>query len=160
MNSNPFYISEQERLDLKKMMLKAGDEYEDNTANIRKIKHSERILADVCKIQKVKKSYTQDHWEEEAKKEAPFLESTYSDIYHKLLKDEIDVAILGKFIKVLNMIENQELDQQEGSVIVGKILKELYVDSAVKHADHLDEQYSKPTPHTGKSISWKEWAKR
>jgi hypothetical protein len=42
-------------------------------------------------------------------------------------------------VRVLEMIEDGKVDQSEGSVIVGKFLKELYVDSALRRADNLDK---------------------
>ena len=52
------------------------------------------------------------------------------------------------------------MDQHEGSVMVGKLLKEVYVDSALRRADNLDKQYEseeKPTLYDGKQISWKSY---
>ena len=59
------------------------------------------------------------------------------DIYNKIRKDEIDMTILLKFLDVLKKIEDNELDQHEGSFEVGKLLKELYVDSALRKAEKL-----------------------
>jgi hypothetical protein len=38
------------------------------------------------------------------------------------------------------------LDQHEGSFIVGTILKELYIDSALKRGDKLDNEYADSKP--------------
>jgi len=67
-----------------------------------------------------------------------------------------------RIIQVLKMIEDGEVDQNEGSVIVGKFLKELYIDSALRRADHLDQEHANdgetpiPAPEP-KPISWKEY---
>ena len=57
---------------------------------------------------------------------------------------------------VLKLIEDGQIDQQDGSVRVGRLLKELYLDSAVKRADALDkEREGENEPvNDGKSISW------
>jgi hypothetical protein len=43
--------------------------------------------------------------------------------------------------------------------MVGRILKELYVDSAIKRADALDREHgtARPERDEGKKISWKEF---
>jgi len=45
--------------------------------------------------------------------------------------------------------------------MMGKILKELYVDSATKRMDNLDAKYDadKPVLDEGKKVSWKEFKK-
>jgi hypothetical protein len=62
-------------------------------------------------------------------------------------------------LNVLERIENGELDQHEGSFIVGTILKELYIDSALKRGEKLDNEYAdtKPKQVEPKNISWKLW---
>ena len=39
-----------------------------------------------------------------------------------------------------------KVDQHEGSVLVGKLLKELYVDSALRRSENLDKEYGSTTP--------------
>ena len=68
----------------------------------------------------------------------PFLYKSYTDIYNKVRKDEIDLNLLNRFLNVLQQIENGEVDQHEGSFIVGTILKEIYIDSALRKSDKLD----------------------
>ena len=62
------------------------------------------------------------------------------------------------------MIEDGQLDQHEGSFEVGKLLKQIYVDSALRKSEHLDEQHTasekRKTAHTQaavKNISWKQY---
>ena len=45
--------------------------------------------------------------------------------------------------------------------MVGKILKELYVDSATKHLDKVDKEREAEsvTPSTGISVSWRDFKK-
>jgi hypothetical protein len=64
-----------------------------------------------------------------------------NDFFDKVIKDEIDLRIMTRLLIVLKLIEDEKVDQHEGSVMVGKILKERYLDSAVKRADTLDKEH-------------------
>jgi hypothetical protein len=75
------------------------------------------------------------------RKEAAFLFNNYTDIFNKLVKDELDLLIMTKFLTILKLIEDNKIDQNEGSVMIGKILKELYIDSATKRMENLDKEY-------------------
>jgi hypothetical protein len=92
-----------------------------------------------------------------------FLFNTYTDIFNKVKKDEIDLTILGQLLGVLKMIEDGKVGQHEASVEVGTLLKQIYIDSALKKSDKLDKQHSSsassgtadlPPP---KKISWKQY---
>ena len=82
------------------------------------------------------------------------------DIFNKVYNDEIDLLIMTKLLSVLKLIEDKQVDQHEGSVLVGKLLKELYIDSALKRSDKLDKETKNDDfnlkPDT-KPISWKEY---
>jgi hypothetical protein len=99
--------------------------------------------------------------QEECVAECNFLFTYYTDIYNKVRKDEIDLQILNKFLDVLKQIEDGELDQHEGSFLVGSILKELYIDSALKKAEKLDSQEgpAQEPKKAEKNISWKQFKK-
>ena len=66
---------------------------------------------------------------------------------------------MDQFLCVLERIENGELDQHQGSFVVGTILKELYIDSALKRGEKLDKEYAdtKIKPVEPKKISWKQF---
>jgi len=156
-------INNNERLNLKKLV----DEMdcEDNTENIRKLKHSVLIRNDIRKIENLKTKHTElkksnpDEFMNLCQCECQFLFNNYTDIFHKVVKDELDLTIMTKLLTVLKMIEDGKVGQHEGSVLVGKILKELYIDSAVKRADNIDKEYEsmKVVPIEGKKISWQEF---
>jgi hypothetical protein len=57
------------------------------------------------------------------------------------------------------MIEDGEADQHEGSAMVGKILKEMYIDSAVRHGDNLDKEHEgeKIKKEEGKRLNWRQY---
>lgn len=154
-----------ERLNLKRLI----DEMDadNNTENIRKLKHSVLIRDDVRKIENLKtknallKSTEPEKFKELCEAECTFLFNNYTDIFNKLIKDELDLTIMTKLLTVLKLIEDSKVDQHEGSVMVGKILKELYIDSATKRTDNIDKEYEsqKIKPLEGKKISWSEYKK-
>lgn len=155
-------MDDQQRLQLQNM-IKANN-VEDQTDFIRSLKHSQIIRNEVNNLILVKAKYRGDDAKihEEGVNECNFLFTYYTDIYNKVRKDEIDIHILNKFLDVLKKIEDGEMDQHEGSFLVGSILKELYIDSALRKAEKLDangeprEEPKKPE----KDISWKQFKKR
>lgn len=159
-------LSESERLNLKRLI--NDSECEDNTEHIRKVKHSVLIRNDVRTLDTLKntdselKSSNLDKFIEKCKLETPFLYNNYTDIFNKMVNDELDLTIMTKLLVVLKLIEDEKVDQHEGSVMVGKVLKELYVDSATKRMDNLDAKYEadKPVPIEGRKVSWREFKNR
>ena len=155
-------LSNDERLNLKKMINES--ECGDNTDNIRRLKHSILMRNDIRKLdtlKNTKNNMNDDEFVESCKNECKFLYTNYTDIFNKLVKDELDLTIMTKLLTVLKLIEDSKVDQHEGSVMVGKILKELYVDSATKHLDKVDKEREaeKVQPLEAKPISWSEFKK-
>jgi hypothetical protein len=83
----------------------------------------------------------------------------YTDIFNKIKKDEIDLQILFQFLDVLQKIENGLLDQHEGSFEIGTLLKKIYIDSALKKADKLNESSPEPIKNAGIPLSWAQFKK-
>ena len=156
-------LSDNERLNLKKLVTEM--EGEDNTSNIRKVKHSVPMRDDVRRLNNLKISQAElrknspDEFKTLCQTTCRFLYDNYTDIFNKLLDDELDLTIMTKLLTVLKLIEDGKTDQHEGSVMVGKLLKELYVDSATKRLENLDKQHEgeRVDPSVGKSISWREY---
>jgi hypothetical protein len=71
------------------------------------------------------------------------------------------MTILFEFLDVLAKIEEGNLDQHEGSFVVGTLLKKLYIDSAIKKSNKLDAQYEQEKEEKVEpiEISWKSWKK-
>ena len=150
------------RLQLHKM-IKANN-VEDQTELIRELKHSHLLQNDINALILLKAKYRNqpELINEKAINECNFLFKYYTDIYNKIRKDEIDLTILNKFLNVLQRIENGDLDQHEGSFLVGTLLKEIYVDSALRKADKLNEEHEKNNPKEelvgpAVDISWKQY---
>ena len=157
-----FKIDDETRLNFDKMLKESGAS--DNTSKIRNLKHSDKIREQVTLMMEIKKKYpnlkrqTKDKMIES---KCMWLWKNYMNIYNKLKKDELNLSILHNFLAVLKQIENGELDQHEGSVKIGKILKELYVDSAVqqeKKREAKDKRKRKKRNNV-KKISWAEYKK-
>ena len=156
-------ITNQERLNLKKLINET--ECDDNTEYIRKIKHSDKIRADMHVLEQLKveqdglRKSSPEEFVDLARNTCSFLFTNYTDIFNKMIKDEINVEIMERLLLILKMIEDNKVDQHEGSVYVGRILNELYLDSAVKHADKLDKngEEEKVEPVQGRAISWTEY---
>lgn len=158
-------ITPEERLNLKKLINET--ECEDNTATIRKLKHSVLIRDDIRRMERLKKEHAQlrktDHEQffNIVHEECRFLFDNYMDIFTRCMKDEVDITIMSKLLIVLKLIEDDKLDQHDGSVMVGRYLKDLYLDSAVKRADNMDKENAhltaKVIPVSGKPVSWREY---
>lgn len=124
----------------------------DNTEKIRKLKHSERIRQDVFTMQKMKGSVKREEipkMEEWFKQNCSFLYENYRLIFNRLLSGELNVQLLFTFLDCLKRVEDGELEQQEASFEIGKILKQLYVDPKIEN--------DKKEYNTGKNISWNEF---
>jgi hypothetical protein len=153
-------MDEKQRLQLSNM-IKANN-VEDQTELIRKLKHSQILRNEINNMILLKAKYRGDDEKihNESVSECNFLFTYYTDIFNKVRKDEIDINILNKFLDILKRIEDGELDQHEGSFAVGTILKELYIDSALKKAEKLDELTEKDRVEPKKAeieISWKQF---
>ena len=136
----------------------------DYTESIRELKHSHLIREQCEKLIMLKNQFNGDdekiHYE--AINECNFLYTYYTDIYNKLRKDELDLTILKRLLDVLEKIEQGDLDQHEASFEVGTILKQLYVDSALKKADKINQQEENKVAKEQKAtrnITWKQFKK-
>ena len=114
-------LSPDERLNLQKMVNEMGSV--DNTSHIRKVKHSVMLRDEIRKLDTFKKKHAPtDHSEsamaaflEECRNETPFLYNNYMDIFHRLVKDELDLEIMTKLLIVLKLIEDEKVDQNEAT---------------------------------------------
>lgn len=129
-------LNDSERLNLDKMI----KEYDadDNTSKIRELKHSKQIRDNVERLVNLKKKYNRmrltdkNKFEKLAVSHCNFLFNNYTNIFNRLIKDEMNIQILYKFIEKLSEVEEGITDQHTASVEIGKILKELYIDSALR----------------------------
>ena len=137
-------LSNDQKLHLQKMMNE--NNIEDNTNNIKKMKHSNLIRTDVNHLVFIKNKYNElekenpEEFDNICTRECSFLFNNYTDIFNKIKKDIIDLNILDYFLKTLKKIEDGELDQNEGSYLVGELLKKIYVDSALRREKKIEDK--------------------
>jgi hypothetical protein len=123
-------------------------ETEETTEKIRELKHSKRIHECLKHIVEAMRKYpriykdNRKHFETLIAKQTNFLFTTYPEIYHRMLDNEINMNIMQQFLYMLSRIENGELDQHEASYNIGKLLKELYIDT--KLDEMTSTNYKKP----------------
>ena len=74
------------------------------------------------------------------------------------MKDELNIQMLYVFLEKLKDIEDQKLDQNEASVEVGQLLKNMYIDSALQRSKKLEAKEKKMKQPKEKraahNISW------
>ena len=163
-----YEMSDGDRLKLQQM-IKTND-VENNTEVIRNIKHSSIIRQNVEILESLKTKYSEmykndfSQFDNIAVDQCNFLFMNYTDIYNKLIKNELSLEVLYNFLNALEMIEKGEVDQHEASVKVGSYLKELYIDSALKKEKKLDDKLkvnqasvSEETPEEPINVSWREY---
>ncbi len=149
-----------QRLHLQKMI--SANNVEDTTDLIRELKHSHVLRDNVNNLIMLKAKH-QDNPEKvhlEGMVECSFLFTYYTDIYNKIRKDEIDLKILFKAFDVLRDIEDGKIDQNDGAFAFGTLLKQIYVDSALKKAEKLNaESGEKELEYKGPqvNISWSQY---
>lgn len=152
--------------DNQKIMLKKliqDNDIEDQTENIRSLKHSSLIKEDIVKFNILKQKNLEifkndpDAFHVLLQSECNFLFTNYTDIYHKIRKDVLDLNMFGYFLQVLEQIEKGELDQHTASFKIGTLLKDIYIDSAMREGDLLDKKNAEPEKNKGKNFSWKQY---
>lgn len=134
---------------------------EDITGSIREKKHSDMIKRDVDRMVELKRLHNMtnsptDEEENLLVAGCSFLYSNYTDIFIKIKKDEIDLKMFDYFLTILKRIEDGEYDQHTGAYEVGKVLKNIYIDSAMRMEQHANELESNnaPPPPDFIDISW------
>lgn len=155
-----------ERLQLDKMIKE--NNVKDYTEEIRKKKHSKFLREELVKFTDFKnknrklKETNPDEYERLLISRCQFLFNYYTDIFNRLRKDELNLTIFNEFIDILERIETSELDQHEGSFEVGKLLKKIYIDSALRKANKLDKEHEEEATiiKEPKNISWAEFKKK
>jgi Glu-tRNA(Gln) amidotransferase subunit E-like FAD-binding protein len=153
-------MDSKDRLNLKKLITEYKPE--ETTNKIRDLKHSMKIKNDVETIILTKRKYSKlkkETVEQMCSNKASFLFNTYYNIYNRLMKDQLNLEILGRLIMVLKSIEEGKYDQHEASTIVGQILKEMYIDSALRGENTKSKSGKVERKRKGKNVSWNDFKK-
>ena len=152
-------IDEKTRLNLQRMM-KENDVAE-TTDRIRELKHSKLIRQDVKHMRELKKKYTRlshEQFRQIATTQCNFLFDNYTNIFNRLLSDELDYNIMHQFIDVLEEIETGKIDQHEGSYQIGLVLKKLFIDSALKREERFNDDGKKVSfTKAVNKVSWEQF---
>jgi hypothetical protein len=153
-----------DRLNLNKMI--DANNVQDCTNEIRDKKHSKLIREDVTRLISLKQKYSRlsqsnpDQFDTMCVSQCNFLFNHYMDIFNKVKKDEINIQILYNFLDILQQIEEGRLDQHAGAFEVGKLLKTMYIDSALIKAERIDKKTGEKTTVAKpieKKITWAEY---
>ena len=97
-------------------------------------------------------------FDELLRKECSFLYNNYTDIFNKLKNEEINVQLLLLFVQKLAAIENGESNQHSASYEIGQILKQIYIDSALKRTEKNEQNViEKIQKEPAINISWKQF---
>ena len=164
MNNN--ILSDEQKQNLNNMIQQ--NNVDDNTENIRIKKHSDLIRNDIKEFMSLKKKYERlsqtnpKQFDMITSKQCSFLFNNYTNIYNKLIKNTLNLEIMDKFLVTLKKIENNEIDQHEGSYIVGEYLKQIYIDSALKEDKQKNKHkkvQKKPDFINEKKLSYSEFKK-
>ncbi len=156
-------MNNNERIQLDKMIKE--NNVKDYTEDIRRKKHSKLIKKDVNTLLeftknnlKLKNNFPQD-FETQLIFQCQFLFNNYTDIFNRLRKEELDIDILWQLVDILEKIENEQYDQHTGSFEVGKILKKIYIDSALRKANKLEKEHEdeKTVFKEPKNVTWSQF---
>lgn len=156
-----FKLDDETRLNFNNMLKESG--VENNTEKIKKLKHSKKIREQVSIMIDIKAKYTR--LDEKTKNnmidnKCGWLFINYTNIFNKLKKGQLSIQILDKFLTILKSIEDGDSDQHEASVKVGKLLKELYIDSAMRQEKQWEERNKKrkkKNPNIKKKLTWQQY---
>lgn len=150
-------IDDRSRLQLQNMMAESNYDDVETTNLIRQLKHSVILRKDIAALVALCEKY-RDSPEElliEGMNECEFLHTYYTQIFTRIRKNEIDLGMLNDFLDVLQRIEDGELSQTDGAVLVGTTLKKMYIDSALKASDKLPNMSTPVAPIQFKCMNWK-----
>ena len=137
----------------------------DKTEQIRELKHSAKIREDILVLLQLKNDHAdllrtdKEAFEKISVPKCQFLFFNYMELYNLILKESMELKIFDKLIDVLGRIENNEIDQHEGSFLVGTYLKEIYIDGKLTELKRADELYPSVPRVDPKKISWSEFKK-
>ena len=142
---------------------------EETTEKIRNERNSVKLHRDVQTMLILKNKYRRlqksnpQQFKTLARNKCQFMFTNFSNIFNRLLKGDLDLNILFQMIQVLEKIETGQMDQHEGSFVIGSILKKLYVDAALEKKTNkkvLKKPASvKKKEKALKNLSWNDFKK-
>ena len=106
----------------------------DQTESIRERGHSLLIRENILKLYKIKYQggiTNEKDLRETVKNQCEFLFKKYRELYEILITKDMNLSFLMKLIELLENIEKGEMTQHESSFVLGKLLKEIYIDPKI-----------------------------
>ena len=155
-------MNDDERLHLQQMIKE--NNVEETTEKIRMLKHSSLIKRDVEKFLYLKKKYPRlnrngEQFRKMVQHQCKFIFTHYLNLFSRLVRDELDLNILATLLTILKRIEDGEIDQHQGSYEVGKVLKEMYIDSTLRRETKREKKLKKKQKKRTINISWSDYKK-
>ena len=140
------------------------DEYQDNTDYLREERRSIKLRDEVLRMERLKRGYegerSSDEFVQLCQRECSYLFMQYPLIFNKIVKDMLDLKLLFQALHTLRQIEDGFINQEEGSVLMGKLFADMYLDASRREGDLMDKERERPEPIDGKSLSWKQFKQR
>ena len=134
----------------------AENNIDDTTEKIREAKQSKRLRDDVMKLCKLRILYKDNtQFIQKCEEQCKFLKENQQKLYDKLLENQQieTLNIVKKMLKLLESIENNEIDQNDGSYEFGKLCKEIYVDPVINN----DDSTKRKNKNKSRNITWEEY---
>ena len=156
-------LSENDKAQLRQMIEK--NHVVDKTDQIRELKHSANIRKDILALLQLKQDHAdllrtdKEAFEKISVQTCHFLFFHYMELYNMILKESMELVVFDRLLEVLGRIERHEIDQHEGSVLVGTFLKEIYIDGKLAESKRLDDLYPSIPKVDPQKISWTEFKK-
>ena len=138
------------------------NDYQNNTSKLRQLKHSKHIKDEINIMQNLKITHAKmreiepDKFYQLCSSKCYYLFTVYNFLFKKLYEDQLSIHIMNQLLETLDKVENGSLDQHEGSVEVGKILKTIYIDTKIQDVPQESTTASDTFVEPIK-VSWKEF---
>ncbi len=132
----------------------------DQTESIRQRNDSSAIREDILKLYKIKYQLgisNEKELRETIKNQCEFLFKKYRELYEILITKDMNLSFLMKLIELLENIENGKMTQHESSFVLGKLLKEIYIDPKINNRDDISDGNSSDNNNEPMNISWSEF---
>ena len=149
-------LSQNECLNLKQMI--KDNDVEDFTDIIRDKCHSQKIKNDISKYLEISNKYLRlkktnnEQFKTICRSQCNFLYNNYTDIFNRLINNTLNLDIFYNILNILHRIETSEVNQHEASYLVGKYLKELYIDSNLRIDKQREDKVKYAKKHS-KSVN-------
>ena len=161
-------MDDKQKAQLQTMMRE--NDVKDNTEGIKSRKDSIQIREDIEFVMKTKSENpgkTSEEIDELCNGKCFYLFINYTNVYNMLIKNDLDPRIMNQLLKQLENIESGKLDQQEASFEVGKLLKQIYIDTQLQEqktkeaaAEEKDRVERETRDKDVKEISWAQYKQK